>query len=164
MADDNDLAAPYAATEQNLRFAIGVLDTSDHGPVPVVQIYQPDWDRELLAAVRDSLATGLDLVFTPMSDGTTTLQLSARAQVELRRQHDGQTFVLQAPAWDATLTGVAPDIADRCAAECRRVGCYCLVLRTPAWACCTHVAYPSGRTTLGDIVPAQAPITEFGVG
>jgi len=148
----DDLLALYQATEQDLRYGLGVF-VSPEGQIPVIQIHQPAWPRELLMAVREALADGIELVCQAAPDGTAQLHLSARQQVELRCQRDGQTFVLQAPAWDAQLAGIAPQVAADFLAGCQRLGRYQLVLATPAWSCQISVRYPSGGTQLGAIEP-----------
>jgi hypothetical protein len=160
MADTHDLAARYAAKAQHLRYAIGVLDTPEHSQVPVIRLYQPDWDRELLAVVRSSLAEGLELAFKPAADATVELRLSTRQRIEVQLNRDGQTVALRAPAWDAQLIGVARDVAGRFDAACRGAGAYTLVIRTSGWACAVRVTYPSGDTHLGEIMPAEDPPPE----
>ena len=101
----SDLEALYRATETDLSYALGVLALPELGVVPVLQIFYATWTREMLTAIQAPLARGLELVSSVASDGTSELHLSTREQVALRVTQAGQTFVWQAPAWEAHLTG-----------------------------------------------------------
>jgi hypothetical protein len=153
----SDLEALYRATETDLSYALGVLALPELGVVPVLQIFYATWTREMLTAIQAPLARGLELVSSVASDGTSELHLSTREQVALRVTQAGQTFVWQAPAWEAHLTGVATGSLARFEAECRRCGLYWLVLRTPAWTCFVQVQYPAGTTQVGVIEPCSSP-------
>ena len=98
---------------------------------------------------------------TNVSVGTSELHLSTREEVALRVTRAGQTFVWQAPAWEAHLTGMAAGCLARFEAECRRCGLYWLVLRTPAWACFVQVQHPAGTTRVSD---APEPVSGGFVG
>ncbi len=152
-----DLEALYRATETDLRYALGVLVLPELGAVPVLQISYATWTREMLIAIQAPLARGLELVSSVAPDGTSALHLSTREQVALRVTRAGQTFVWQAPAWEAHLTGVAAGSLAQFEAECRRRGLYWLVLRTPAWACFVQVQHPAGTTDVGALEPCGAP-------
>ncbi len=128
------------------------------GYVPLVQILQPDWDIDTLRAVRESLASGITVILKRDANGASTLHLAAREQAQLRMSQDGQTHVLAAPAWDAALAGVAPDIAAQFEAGCRRAGCFYLVLRTPTGAFIDQIAYAAGQSRLGQIEPANGSL------
>ncbi len=152
-----DLEALYRATETDLRYALGVFALRELGAVPLLQISYATWTREMRTAIQAPLARGLELVSSVASDGTSELHLSTQTQVVLRATRAGQTFVWQAPAWEAHLTGVAAGCLAQFEAECRRRGLYWLVLRTPAWVCFVQVQHPAGTTQVGVLEPCGPP-------
>ena len=68
--------------------------------------------------------------------------------MELSATDGLETSILRAPAWNATLSGIAIDIAEQFEQDRRNFGGFTLILQTPLWEFATQI----GDHTVIDVV------------
>lgn len=153
-----DLKQLYEATEEDLRFGVGLLDVPGRGQVPFIQIHQPGWSREMLEIVRESFRDGLTRTETTNASETVDLYLATRQRIVIQAENRGQTGVLRAPAWDARLSNIDPAIVRRLLADQARHGGFVLLVQTPEWEFLVAVHREGTRCDIGPIGPRTLPI------
>lgn len=153
MVDDSSLKTMYEASEQELRYGIGLLGTEDMVmPVPMFLCFYRDWTQETMGAVATALKGGVELSFS--SDH---VYLASRDRIEGREHHGTDTSILRAPAWDASLENPDPHAVRRFDAHSDALGYFLLILQTPDWECVTIVHKSSGATQVGAVQPPKLP-------
>jgi len=153
-----DLKQIYDATEEDLRFGVGLLDVPGRGQVPFIQIHQPGWSREMLEIVRESFQDGLMLTETTNASGTVDLYLATRQRIVIQAENRGRTGVLRAPAWDARLSNIDPVIALQFQTDRARHGGFLLLVQTVEWEFVVAVHREGTRCDIGPISPRTLPI------
>ena len=129
--NNHDLESQYRATEEDMQFAIGLIQLSGAPPAPILQIHYRDWTREKLEVIRQSFTDGLILVNGKRQDGEYDLFIGTREQVALQSEENGHMSVLRGPAWDAHLPGVDASGVYEFEANRQRYGGFLLLVQTP---------------------------------
>jgi hypothetical protein len=81
---EQHLRGLYDATEEHLRFGIGVVKLPGQPAVPIIQIHYRDWTREQLEVIRESFEEGLILVSQERVDRTVDLHIATWPQVAIQ--------------------------------------------------------------------------------
>ena len=88
----------YDATEEDLRYGVGLLALPAQEPTPFIQIHYRDWSRVKLEIVRKSFRAGLVLTISCQAKGTRDLHVSTRECVAVQATEGNHTSMLRAPA------------------------------------------------------------------
>jgi len=152
------LQALYESTEEDILFAVGLIQLPGQSLTPYVHIHYPNWTHSQLAIVRNAFEDGLTLSVAAVSAGLGDIHLATCQRVTLRCDDGGQTSVLRGPAWSAQLEHIRADVVEAFALNRRRCGWCLVLLQTPAWQFTTTVLDAPQRALVGPIRPRTTPI------
>lgn len=145
----------YDTSADDVRFCLGHMEMLPGVLLPAICIAYGNWPPGLLDAVRDAFHDGLSLDINRNPDGSATLTIATRQLVQLELEESGQTDVLRAPAWSATLEHVAARSADGFNRDRTQTGGCLLVLRTAREAFGCWMPRDAPHVVLGDVCPAS---------
>lgn len=150
---NRDLQSLYDATEEDLRYGIGLLAVEGRGPVPLIGVHYRNWPREKLELIRESFREGIELAAKTNAGAALDLHLATRQKIVVRSQQDGHTNVIRAPAWDALLTGVDPQVLQRFEDGRRMCGGFLLLVQAEEWEFTTIVHDDELPPVVGPLAP-----------
>ena len=154
----------YRATEEDMQFALGLLELPGLQPRPYIHFHYRHWTREMLEVVRESFTDGLILESGKRKQGQHDLFLSTCERIVLQAKENGHTSVLRAPAWDACLADVDGAAVERFEANRAHCGSFVLLVQTLAWEFLTTVHDLRGTAVTGPIQRRVMPVPMPGAG
>ena len=148
----------YQGTEEDMQFALGLLELPGLQPRPYIHIHYRNWTRQMLEVVRASFTNGLILESGKRKQGQYDLFLGTCDRIALQATENGPTSVLRAPTWDAQLADVDGAAVERFKANRARCGSFVLLVQTPEWEFLTTVHDPRGTAVTGPIQRRIMPV------
>ena len=153
----DQLNSAYESTAEDLRYGIGLLVDAHRRSTPIIAVRYASWPPPKLEVVRESFVDGLTVDHKIVDSDTVDVYVATRQEISLQSTAKGHTHVMRAPAWDARLAAVAPQVVWRFVDNRRQIGGFLVLVQAGCRQFTTYVDDRNDQTVVGPIEDSPSP-------
>jgi hypothetical protein len=148
----------YDATEEDMKFGIGVINLGTGPPAAIISIEYDNWSRLNLELVREAFKPGIILVSAQRTPSLQVAYVATRERLSIQHTLGEHKSLLRAPAWDARLLDIDNAAFGVFDIHRQRRGGFLLLLATREWEFLTAVDEVKNQAIVGGILPRTTEV------